>query len=745
MKAFLFLLVCLLPLWNFQCVSTENYKISNSNTNVSSVFELVQLGNVINNQLGVDVVDPVGHYIGDNASHEVVFRGGWEPWPRWSPLSRYKRILVGTLDKFEYFDEDGDACDINNVIIPDDEFRYIIDEVVNEEYVDLDKFIDCGSGNHNCLECEITPDEHFYEMPWFPKSTGDSPLAGKKIGVYGPWVVDCGHGCRPEIHPTEMIWWRDENSYTGEDDYYLMLIQDDSNRFDREEDFTGTIEHPWSKSPRAGKFRIAFEIDISNPFIVYNYDVFPLIWWKVKIDSDEPLLRDVDDGVSHSIEYDGRVVLTVNERSFSPFPIDEDLGIGFEQISRNEENTLLRGFITFTSMIGFGDRGDEGILLLLVQKSQNNNAPTAYVQHYPSPKSAQIQVRRLPQSIKVVPESLRNLSSDLQLYSDTISSLRIKKAFFNNSTGQLEKEFVQENSQNSKIIGSIKNIGLFDGGTIQIETDSGKVGFVLPEIGLTPSFTNITSKQFEDDQKTWNGYLKSFRKESNLDEFKNTFKKLNQVSLKIEPKYVFIKEGRPALEEASPITDTMNNTLLGPKEEIRNMFGTVDVIKSKFSFKAKNIITGKNIKISQGRINKSKISVQILERNSNLPLLIITFPKDTSLSIYELEISVEQTDVFGNKGKNRKFLYSHALMDKSDVALFESTIGVTTELLNVDFERVLTASDFTNLQKPSTKDDEFDRRAGILRQFGRMYVQDSIVDIIEFNKLHRLTKQCYKE
>lgn len=72
--------------------------------------------------------------------------------------------------------------------------------------------------------------------------TGDVPVPcadpgtgrhadGKTVCTYGPWVGDAGHGRRPEIHPAEIIWWREP--VEGGSEYTVLLVHDDSNRFDR--------------------------------------------------------------------------------------------------------------------------------------------------------------------------------------------------------------------------------------------------------------------------------------------------------------------------------------------------------------------------------------------------------------------------------------------------------------------------------------------------------------------------------
>ena len=125
------------------------------------------------------------------------------------------------------------------------------------------------------MEVEITPDEDFYKNPWFPRPKdakwlksvrGLSPLEGTTICTYGPWVYEKAHGNRPEIHPSELYWWREAASGS----LFLMLLQDDSDRFDRPNNYRPRSSKPWSGCPRSAKFRIAFDADPADGPLVFE-------------------------------------------------------------------------------------------------------------------------------------------------------------------------------------------------------------------------------------------------------------------------------------------------------------------------------------------------------------------------------------------------------------------------------------------------------------------------------------------
>ena len=125
-------------------------------------------------QLGVAAVDPDGHKIGMN----IAYRTGHGL--NWYPADRYKQTLVGTVDRYGFYDGWGDEADWNIYIKPDPPFQFLIDDVLTN--ADLDSMHTCNTSSGYCMEAEITPDDHFYSNPYFNKN-GTSNRVGQKIGV----------------------------------------------------------------------------------------------------------------------------------------------------------------------------------------------------------------------------------------------------------------------------------------------------------------------------------------------------------------------------------------------------------------------------------------------------------------------------------------------------------------------------------------------------------------------------------
>lgn len=287
------------------CAPT-NYVLTTSTTPVCDSEDIEKWQFIRNFTQGVAGRDPVGHKSGPYTA-----RGTW------SPYAIKKKTLCGTLHHFNFFDGSGAECDWCNFIIPDPNgpFYDLLRIPLLFGWADPDDVHNCDTAN-DCMEAEITPDEDFYINPCFPKVYGDerdeSYLEGETICTYGPWVADEEHGFRPEIHPSELYWWK-----TGESPnqiFYLMLLQDDSNRYDRPEDYNVPEPPPdwwlpWSAYPRTGEFRIAFELSIfpAEPPLTFDIHEF---WAKNVVTSEDPEARaDSDNGKEHAIEYNGRIVL----------------------------------------------------------------------------------------------------------------------------------------------------------------------------------------------------------------------------------------------------------------------------------------------------------------------------------------------------------------------------------------------------------------------------------------------------
>jgi hypothetical protein len=133
-----------------------------------------------------------------------------------------------------------------------------------------------GGNCHNCFEAELTPRTNRFQTPWFKKnqpSGACSTLVDQSICVYGPYVTESVHGNRPEIHPIEALWWRNNQHASpdspDEQSWTLLHVQDASHRFDDRSDFSPLPRDdsadwaPWAAPNQSAQFDLFFETPTS--------------------------------------------------------------------------------------------------------------------------------------------------------------------------------------------------------------------------------------------------------------------------------------------------------------------------------------------------------------------------------------------------------------------------------------------------------------------------------------------------
>jgi hypothetical protein len=317
-------------------------------------------------QLDLEPIDPNGHVIGMATCARKfgpIEHGGWKP------VAGSKRVLVGEFDHYGFYNPDRSRpagwvgvaeADFNIFITPDPPFRYLLDDVVAMMTADERKELQRRKrGSGYCIECEITPDEEYYDNLWFRAREPYTAIGiGGKLGVYGPWVRDLGHGGRPEIHPSEVIWTRigsyDGPGWVRNARWKVLVLQDDSNRFDRYANYDGVPLRPWSAFPRRAHLTLSIQaLRGKHAFC------------DVRIADGHQLYEDPnEEGRVLTREYGGQPVLTVTKRMSRPGEIRMRLS---ELTSDPTDREQLRGFLELDVQVGTGDRGAEGFAELSIE------------------------------------------------------------------------------------------------------------------------------------------------------------------------------------------------------------------------------------------------------------------------------------------------------------------------------------------------------------------------------------------
>ncbi len=405
----------------------------------------------------------------------------------WKPVDGFKHTLVGTLHHFNW--NIGDDEDWNLHVIPDAAFSELITIVETRHPGSILKHRKCGEPS--CMEAEISPDKQLWDNPWFLQpgthasdrdDNGFSVLEGRTIGFYGPWVVDANHCSKAEIHPVPMIWWKDhwENGFGSSgpfDVFWLMLMQDNTGRFDDRDNFdcggdTPPGWEPWTQSPVSGQFSVAFVVDPAGEVVTFSIDeIFNRF---VMTRNDPAAMADADDGAIHDLQFGGRVVVSVHEDQ----PNDDDLGVTFTGLCLRPDGKL-QGFVTIRSQVGGNDDIDEeGFHVLFVTRAVGSRPVP--------PRPPSVELDGFVLTSNEIRESLRSgkgaFLGDLELSiggtTDAVSSVELA------SGGVVQKiDFTQDPKTGAVLLPSVP----LTNGRAYVTTKSGKTSSLeIPAIVPNP-------------------------------------------------------------------------------------------------------------------------------------------------------------------------------------------------------------------------------------------------------------------
>ncbi len=206
------------------CDLSTDTVIEERDVPVCSNEKIIEFEFVLNKLEGLKVNNPTNNDISSAIADDTF----WEGDGKWKPINGKKINACGKLMDYFVYDGAKGEYDWNLNIIPSPDFTYIIEDA-KKVVKDVSEWKRCKDGDYfyDCFQAEITPDESIYNNIWFPDRVQNiehinggwriyytqppSVALNKNVGVYGPWVLDGDHGWRPEIHPCEIIWWRNRN------------------------------------------------------------------------------------------------------------------------------------------------------------------------------------------------------------------------------------------------------------------------------------------------------------------------------------------------------------------------------------------------------------------------------------------------------------------------------------------------------------------------------------------------------
>ena len=757
--------------------ASRNYVLTTETCRPASEKDLTYWQFISTETMGVAGRDLLGERIGEYPAEWVA------NWNNWYPLDEYKQTLSGKLSRFSVYDGSGAEMDWNNFIIPSPAFEYIIEDAKSFEHTGLDvpltenEWHDCEHGYDNCLEAEITPDEgtddeDFWENEFFTISSETSPREGKTICTYGPWVREWKHDNRPEIHPSELFWWRNEGPGTK---YVLMLLQDDSKRFYKNSnfDFSWFIGfdfgpeswwRPWAKPPKAAEFKIAFELRPGKPQRIVNIDK---LYSRNLVTGGGGLLQDADDGWEHALEYNGDILLKVIE----PLALDEQLGVTFNDVCRRSDGTL-QGFMAIRSMVGRNADGDEGYLVLSVidttyiEKPKSltvtlekvrviDTQPPGIVR--PRPVVMEQSLRSHPKILlraRGLPHSLRRIISDGQ--SQLVADFRITfkaaadaksedfattKVEFSGGHQRRDLVFIPDPQEKKGLVQGVPLAGM---GVIRFYMKSGAV-IRLNVNGLTlvPSIATEKPVLSELQPSAWLYFANAAGGGRTQTLPPLQMVNVKQWQLDAEPTYVALKTGEISPEEDSPFVEELNKIIkMGDTARIKELFGSRKPFTIEWSFQATNLTSREQVPVrfGEGPVTGG-IHVKLLQGVAQNSRIEVTFPEQPTNAIYELIVTAKITDTFGNTNEIQYPLWSHILSGFTESGQVDNVLSVVATLAGVSAHDLLTISKIKiGPYDERTRNDPQARRARMVRLHAKQVAEDQRISLGELRSLIRAAR-----
>lgn len=774
--------------------------------------------------LGVAGKDVVGHRLGSYAAKSL-----------WYPNSGQKVTVCGKGQFAFVYDPGGDEWDWNIAILPKQHYQFAITDamkLVQPHQIggwkkgDINESI-CGTGVYACnnnnqpyvMYLEVTPDEGFYVNPWLYKdyerdASGKiktdpngslirhdgSRFVGTELCVYGPWVRDRGHDFWPEIHPSELLWWHEKTKVR--DQYYLMHLQDDSNRFDRPEQFSGASEcvsysdscqefrvkpeiatwwRPWAEPPRVGQFRIAFEADLSSS-TTQSYtinEVGPLLRQETLPDLNHPQVKpnvtDMTSGTDHMMTFNiidkgsgllqKRTVLQVKEQVRFP----KWLGVRFDQICRDATKNKLQGFISLTSAIGRDSKGKEGYQVLRVDRRVLASPATKpIVARGLDPESTGIEPPHEVPSVqgKLVPGSLRRvevdghpqLTADIEIRAKTSDgqpspNLAITKVEHVEGAQGVPRPLQPADSTSGvrtrgvEHISIVHAVSLSPNSTLLVTLQSGeKIEVPLKAtLSITPRLTSRPIAQFQPDPMVWDAWATvTGAITTSPPPNEVLLLRTKQWEINLTPIYAPLLDGKLAYEDDSPIGEELNEVIReNDPERMTQVLGSSKPFTIQWSFAATDLITRQPVAVkTSGPADPAGVRVTMPEGQVSNVTLQITFPEQPKPGLYELVATATITDSLGNSGSFSERIWSHFLGGPTTAQIANQLLQLIGALSGLPAEEISSNVAQADSEMPVMWAQETRaRQLQTLRVFVEQAVEDQVVSFKEFSGLLGMAKE----
>jgi hypothetical protein len=686
----------------------------------------------VSSSQGVVGRDPYGQNIGFEPEEKQIVVS----FDNWFPVDGNKHTLCGPVQRFEVYDGSGDELDHNHFVVPNPAHHFILEEALSS--IDEDDVHDCA-GRNDCVETEVTPDGAFFGNPWFSRNANlpagaSSVLTGREGCFYGPWVIEWAHGDRPEIHPSELVWWKSEGA-GPKDVFRLYVLQDDSHRFVR-----------WALPPMDGEFRIAFETPVDGP--LQTYDIFEEDPWKRQVLTSQhpPSLWDSDDDATHRLLLDGRSLIVANEQQ----PRDDDIGVRFQELC--QDGGRLRGYLALRTRVGFNMSGSEGFHSLRVEHapvgpgSSGGSIGTSSSTLTAAARLLRPTVR--PRSTRrVIGGAQGKLVMDLEVGALLEGAPPMPLPAVRDAAvvvrGQRTAVAVVAGAQPGIALLREVAVPITEEAVLELQLDSGEtVRHNLPGLGLAPQVATATPADAVAGEAGWAGLLKAAGGKPDLPPPSRAVQEVRRYDVRLSTGYAPMRDKRPAAEEGSPVSERLNEALREGQDAWPALFGSGAPITTAWSFTATNLTTGARVPVVVGAA-ASATDVRVEIPSAALPgeRISVVFPSRPAGHLFEVVATARSRDVFGARGEVQQRFWSYVLTGAVPESLVESlqpTLSAQAGLSNGEWTAMATRPAGPN---PAAADETGNRRARILHGRLMQAAADRQVTVEELRALLRFAER----
>lgn len=695
-----------------------------------------------NDQFGISGRDMLGHTVGFARRGDRI------------PYLPDKQTICGQLHQFKY-NWDGDQDWYFNIVPVGHGAALFEDAKAQVNVFGLPPQPVCSGGI--CVHGEIVMDQEFptddffritwpsyYTMP--PTGPGlNSDVVGQPICVYGVWLKDANHSDRPEIHPTELVWWRGDSTiavlpfFSRTTSYHAMFLQDDSNRFDRNEDFTfeecffappnspgavaptlvcipdADFSRPWAKWPRQSELRFRFREPARETRRV-SYTISERYSRNVVTPLDASVKADEGPGVEYDITFDGVPVITLIEEQ-----PDDHVGVVFDSLCyipgfKGLPPQIL-GQIVLRTKYGVGDRGGEGFQVLDLRRAEidleQRDAWKAWIER--GLKLSEFGTQAVQANLTTLRELIARWRPDTARYTaprfQFVGPLRsVAGSLVADIVIDDEQEFPQPRVRTANLrVGQrrqalktesppagearekgpspvVRSVPLAPGGYVFFELDNGQVYPVpVPKLELAPVVGSEALDNPTSAPNSWGRFAAAAGVTGNA--LSSELMRSLNWRLIVLPQYAALEEGRVSPEDQTPLTRDINLRLDSASRRSNNFlattYGTSRPFRVKWTFTGTDVITGRSVPVRIGRGGPSgAIEVDTTSSPPSFELRV-AFP-DSNAAIYRLDVVGEVEDVFRNRGGIRHTIWSHYIKPQSDTSgtRLLSVLQLTSDQIN---------------------------------------------------------------